>query len=339
MDRVSASKEDIARRRNRNWVLVFVVCLFIGGIRAVSLKPPLAGAFSVTDSAAAGTWVIAHRGGGGLRPENTMLAFQHAAELGVDMLTLDVRLTADGVAVVLHDATVDRTTDGTGRLADLPLAQVRRLDAAALWADYAGRGVRVPTLLAVLDRFAEQRVAIEIQDDDLRAAEIVCATLEQSGLGSRALVGSPHRKVLLEFRRRCPEVATSASTREAFWFVVYHYIGLGRWYESGNQVLRLPVASRYYDSTQPGLFQSAARTGRGIHLDAVNEPALLEQVMHAGAAGVITDFPDRALELRAGLTESAGDGVRERSAALGSEPVVRQSPGLSRRASEETMND
>lgn len=88
-------------------------------------------------------YVVGHRGCAGLMPENTLLGFRHAIDLGVDMLEFDVHLTRDGHLVVMHDERVDRTTDGTGAIADLSLEEVRRLD--------AGRGERVPTADEVLE--------------------------------------------------------------------------------------------------------------------------------------------------------------------------------------------
>lgn len=94
--------------------------------------------------------VGAHRGGGARRPENTLAAFREALRLGVHQLELDVRRSADGALVVIHDAHVDRTTDGTGAVASLPLARLRELDAGARFAaDFAGE--RIPTLAEALD--------------------------------------------------------------------------------------------------------------------------------------------------------------------------------------------
>ncbi len=96
--------------------------------------------------------VIAHRGGPALAPENTLAAFRRAIEEGVDMLEMDVQRSADGVLVVIHDTTVDRTTDGTGRVADLTLAELRRLN--------AGQGEPIPTFEEVLALAGEHGIPI-----------------------------------------------------------------------------------------------------------------------------------------------------------------------------------
>src|SRR5262245_19201998 len=100
---------------------------------------------------------IAHRGGSKLRPENTLAAFDHAVALGVDGLECDVHLSRDGVPVVIHDATLDRTTDASGLVSARPAAELAAIDAAARFeeaagAPFRGRGIGVPRLSEVLDR-------------------------------------------------------------------------------------------------------------------------------------------------------------------------------------------
>lgn len=106
--------------------------------------------------------VFAHRGGGGLIPENTLEAFVYSARMGVDVLELDVHATKDGALVVLHDASVDRTTDGRGRVNELTLDEIKKLDAGYLFSadgnqtfPFRGRGVTVPTLSEIFDALPE----------------------------------------------------------------------------------------------------------------------------------------------------------------------------------------
>jgi glycerophosphoryl diester phosphodiesterase len=106
--------------------------------------------------------ISAHRGGAALAPENTLAAFRNGIALGADFLEMDVHLTKDGVPVVIHDPTIDRTTDGTGRVADLTLAQLQSFNAAAKFAGTAERQV-VPTLAQVLDLAKPARVQLEIE--------------------------------------------------------------------------------------------------------------------------------------------------------------------------------
>ena len=110
--------------------------------------------------------VIAHRGGRGLMPENTITAFKHDDSLGVDVLEMDLHTSADGHLVIIHYATVDRTTNGSGRVDSLTLAQLTALDAGYRFKGegdtfpFRGKGVRIPTLEAVFEAFKHKRLLI-----------------------------------------------------------------------------------------------------------------------------------------------------------------------------------
>ena len=113
--------------------------------------------------------LIAHRGGAGLAPENTLAAFKNAVDSwGTDMLEMDVRSTKDGEMVVVHDATVDRTTDGTGRVSDLAYAQLQDLDAGFKFEGpegnppFRGRGVKIPRFEEVLEEMPGVRLRINL---------------------------------------------------------------------------------------------------------------------------------------------------------------------------------
>ena len=148
---------------------------------------------------------VAHRGASGLFPENTLLAFREALACGTDMLELDVQLARDGELVVMHDQTLDRTTNGTGRLADHTLAELRQLD--------AGRGERIPTLaevLALADA-AGVRLMIEIKGADeassLRIAEALVPGLAAAGWVGRAVPTSFFPGALRRVRALEPRLA------------------------------------------------------------------------------------------------------------------------------------
>src|SRR5918997_1335593 len=138
---------------------------------------------------------VGHRGLTTRLPENTLAAFRTALEAGAGGLELDVRVTRDGHPVVMHDATVDRTTDGFGTVAGMTLEAVRRLGAGS-----PGEGI--PTLREVFEEFPEARVNIDIKDWDLPSAEkVVLNVLREAGVSDRVLVASADHRVLRRFRR------------------------------------------------------------------------------------------------------------------------------------------
>ncbi|HZI18705.1 MAG TPA: glycerophosphodiester phosphodiesterase [Pyrinomonadaceae bacterium] len=250
------------------------------------------------------TQVIAHRGGSGLRPENTLAAFEHALALGSDIIELDVRATADGELVVMHDATVARTTDGAGAVSALTLAEIKRLDAGYRFtADggrsfpFRGRGVAVPTLEEVLTSFPEARMVIEPKDEAGGAAAKLCEALRGRGAGGRVIVGSFRESNLEEFRRACPEVATSASTTEALRFLAAQKAGVAESLSPRVQALQVPV----YFGGMRVLTRDFVERARGLNLKVhawtVNDPEEMRRLVEAGVDGIMTDYPDRLLEL------------------------------------------
>ena len=130
--------------------------------------------------------VCAHRGRSGIFPENTMPAYDAAIELGADFIELDVRRTADGEIICLHDPTVDRTTDGSGELSSLTLAQVRALDAGS-WKGAEHAGARIPLLREVLEQIA-QRMVIHIEIKQRGIVEQVVGIVRETGALRRVAI-------------------------------------------------------------------------------------------------------------------------------------------------------
>ena len=159
---------------------------------------------------APGPWAIAHQGGRGLWPENTLLAFEKAEALGVDVLEMDLRATSDGAIVVMHDGRVDRTTNGSGRIDGMTLAEIRALDAGYRFRNAAGeyihrgQGLRVPTIEEVLARFGKRRLNIEMKGFTPARAAQLCRLLKQRDVTDRVLVASFGHDSMAAFRQECP---------------------------------------------------------------------------------------------------------------------------------------
>jgi glycerophosphoryl diester phosphodiesterase len=140
---------------------------------------------------------VGHRGVMGVEPENTLRSFRRAEQAGLDQVELDLHLSKDGALVVMHDAGVDRTTDGSGPIRDLTLAEIRTLD--------AGLGERVPVFEEVLDA-VHGPVQAEIKDT--AAARALAAALRERGATDRVSVLSFHDEALAEIRTLLPEIPT-----------------------------------------------------------------------------------------------------------------------------------
>lgn len=247
--------------------------------------------------------VIAHRGGYGLGPESTLSLFRQAVDLGVDVLEFDVQQSADGALILLHDDQVDRTTDGSGRAAELTLAELKTLDAGYDWtADgqtypFRGQGYTIPTLEEVFRAFPEQRCAIEIKQDEARVAQALCAAIRDCGMAQRVMVASFHGNALAALRAACPEVATSAGAGEVTWYWLLQKLGLDGPYTPAFAALQVPERSGPVELAGRGFVQGAGAHGLPVHYWTIDEEEDMERLLDLGAGGIMTNRPDRLLAL------------------------------------------
>ena len=259
------------------------------------------------------TQVIAHRGGKGERPENTMLAFERAQEIGVDALELDVHMTQDEVLIVIHDDTVDRTTDGSGRVRDLIYDQIKEFDAGYFFEKLSESGevvypfrevgVYIPSLEEVLSRFKSMRILLEIKPNDYQVAEAVCQVINELEAVDRVIVSSFHEEPLQHFRNICPEVGTSATVNEVRLFFLLNRFGMERLLRPKYNSFALPLNSELpiigrFQLIDERLVNGAALLNIPIEVWTVNEEEVLLYLLNLGVSGIITDYPSKLLALR-----------------------------------------
>ena len=248
--------------------------------------------------------VIAHRGGAGLWPENTLHAFLRAAESGADVIETDVRATADGELVLFHDENLDRTTDGAGRLRRLTLAELKRLDAGYRWSPDGGRsfplrgqGVTVPTLREVFAALPSVRFNIEPKQPEPPVAAALCRLIREHGMASRVMVAAFGGAVMGQFRRECPEVATSASTAEVSSFLALQRAGLVGSYGPPMQALQVPEAAGGVRLLTADFVAAAHARNLRVHAWTVNDEGAMRRLVALGVDGIMTDYPDRLLRV------------------------------------------
>ncbi len=238
---------------------------------------------------------FSHRGASARLPENTLASFRAALEAGAGGLELDVRVTRDGHPVVMHDATVDRTTDGFGEVAGMTLEAVRRLSAGL-------PGEKVPTLREVFEEFPDAALNLDIKDWYLPGAEeVVLGVLREAGVAERVLVASADHRVLRRFRRAAGgEFYTGASRREIAVFYAASLLRLEHLVRPAYVALQVPV---YYGPLRllTSRFVRAARTV-GVRVDVwtINDPARMREVLDLGADAVMTDRPEELAKILAG---------------------------------------
>ncbi len=250
--------------------------------------------------------VIAHADTGGTSPwpGDTMLFLENAAALGVDVLEMNVNMTGDGQIVLNHDITVDETTDGTGVISDMTLAEVQALDAAYDWTQddgatypYRGQGVVMPTLEEVFQTFPDYAMIVEIKQEAPSMAQPLCNLIRQYGMETKVIVPSFSDLAMGEFRAACPEVATAASTGEVKQFVYLSFAFLGNPVTPPYYAMQVPIESAGITVITSGFVANAHRRGLQIHAWTINDPDDMRMLIDLGVDGIMTDRPDVLLEL------------------------------------------
>ncbi|NUT43988.1 MAG: glycerophosphodiester phosphodiesterase [Thermoactinospora sp.] len=243
---------------------------------------------------------IAHQGGEQLAPSNTMAAFDLASSLGADVLETDVHLTRDGQLVTIHDDTVDRTTDGHGRVDSFTYAQLRELDAGYRFTDLAGaasfrgKGVRIPLLEELFQKHAGKHLFnVEIKAPYPGIEAALWALIQKYGLASRVVVVSFDQAIVDRFNTLSGgSVALGAGRAEATTFALTHKLFVPGFYRPQASVLQLPTSSSGFDLADPGIVEGAHRLGMQVHYWTINDEATMRELVELGADGIMTDRPD-----------------------------------------------
>jgi glycerophosphoryl diester phosphodiesterase len=251
--------------------------------------------------------VVGHRGAAAHFPENTAPSFDHAVALGVDAIEFDLRVSRDGVVVVIHDPTVDRTTNGTGAVADLTLAELKKLDPGAKFTrdggrtfPWRGRGLEILTFEEMLALYSSMPLLIEVKvaeaangarlaaERAVSSARVLMDALDCDALapfrGSPILTGACFDDVLAVLPRALIGLAPAT--------LAYSAICIPRWYKG------IPIPVR-----------RIAKMGRGrgvpTHVWTVNEPDAARSLWSAGINGIISDDPETMLGVRSRFADRA----------------------------------
>jgi glycerophosphoryl diester phosphodiesterase len=248
--------------------------------------------------------VFAHRGGAKLAPENTMAAFANGLSLGSDGLECDVHLSRDGVPVVIHDKTLERTTDASGLVGVRTAAELAQVDAGYHFTGidrsfpFRRRGIGVPTLEAVLRSSVTARVIIEMKQGEPALARAVLDVVRQTKAVDRVCVGSFYRQGLEVIRSEEPAMATSASEGEARWTL---YRSWCRWPLTSARVycaFQVPEYAGRMRVVSPAFVEQAHRSGARVDVWVVDGADDIMRLFSWGVDGVITDRPDVAIAAR-----------------------------------------
>lgn len=247
--------------------------------------------------------VFAHRGGCALGPENTMAAFERGLAAGADGLELDVHLSSDGVVVVSHDATLDRTTDASGRIDRRTAAELSRIDAGYHWVDAGGNalfracGVGVPMLRDVLRRFRDVPIIIEMKVDRREMGDAVAAEVMAASAVDRVCAASDGSRAVRAARDALPAMATSASrwdVRLALYRSWAHW-PVRRVEYGGYQV---PETAGLIRVVSPTFVRHAHQAGLEVQVWTVDEAVDMERLLAWNVDALISNRPDLAVSVR-----------------------------------------
>ncbi len=247
--------------------------------------------------------LFAHRGTRLMAPENTLPAFEFAERHQADVLETDVRLSADGEVIVMHDATLERTTDGTGRVRDRTLSELRTLDAAYRFQragqfPWRGRGVRLLTLDELFARFGHLGINIDIKDND-RAAVVAVARVLSRHVSSASdvswiNVGSFHQTAIDTFRACAPGISTAAGMKEVarLYFSALARRAVPLRGSLPFHCLQIPRRWNGIPLDGERFIRYAQESGLSVIYWTIDSPAAVSKLLQRGVDGIVTDRAD-----------------------------------------------
>lgn len=257
--------------------------------------------------------VMAHQGGAALAPSNTLEAFHHAVELGVDIIELDIHQTKDGHLVVIHDDTVNRTTNGKGKVNELTLDEIQSYDAGYHFVDleghhsYRNEGVIIPTLESVFQEMPQNmRYTIEIKDTNHpelyeTIGEQLWELMKKYNVENNILIGSFEQDILnMMTEITNGDAIVSAGEQEVTKFVILHKLGLHTLYKTKADSIEMPIKASGINLMDKRLIQTAQTRGIDVHYWTINDVETMKELIELGVDGIITDRPDLMIELLEG---------------------------------------
>jgi glycerophosphoryl diester phosphodiesterase len=246
--------------------------------------------------------VFAHRGGCALGPENTLAAFDLGMAAGADGLEFDVHLSADGVAVVHHDLSLDRTTSASGPIAAKTAAELALVDAGYHFGADGGfpfraQGIGVPTLRQVLQRYPEARTIIEMKVDAAALGEAVAEEVRRAGAVDRVCVAGYGSRSMTAARAALPEMACSACLREVRMALYRTWAG---WAPRAPRYggYQVPEVAGRLRIVSPRFIRAAHGAGLKVQVWVVDEEADMRRLLEWGADALISNRPRDAVRVR-----------------------------------------
>lgn len=266
-----------------------------------------------------GPLVIAHQTGNQERPSSTNLSFAHSVDIGADILEMDVALTKDNQLITIHDLTLDRNTNGTGKVRDHTYKEIRALNAAYGLEDangqpirdpalnpYIEKGAYIPTLEEVFTKYGDHKMVIELKDygdDGKKSAEVFWKLVQKYNMEKNVVVACFDKDTLNELRRISnDQVITSASQGEMYPFFAFHILGLPVLNDFAKfEMLHIPVS---YDVKgininllTDSLLSDAHKRNMAVYYWTINDEETMKKLIKMGVDGIMTDRPELLIKV------------------------------------------
>src|SRR5699024_3129805 len=253
--------------------------------------------------------VIAHQGGNKLAPSSTMEAFKNAEALGVDIIELDVHLSKDGYLIPIHDPTIDRTTDGTGKVNEMTIEQLQAVDAGATFENLKGersfkrKGVKLTTLEEVFQEIPNMRWSIEMKDtNDPSVYEAMAQRLwnliVQYDLEEQVEIASFDHNILEMIHEISGGKAIIVGGKQEIKkFAILQKLYLTGLYKRSMDALQIPVKEGNISLKDKKIIRGARKHGIDVQYWTINDPEEMKELLELGADGIITDRPDLLIQV------------------------------------------
>ena len=247
--------------------------------------------------------VFGHRGSAGNHPENTLESFRAAVAMGAPYIELDIHSTRDGQIVVAHDDHLGRMCGLERAIPEMSYSEVAAADAGRMFTldngatfPFRGKGIGVPRLADVLAEFPKLRVIVEVKQIAPSIVAPMLDVIDRAGMRRNVLVASEHQEPLDEVRKLAPDIPTNFSYLESGLFMQAMVAG-GANYISPGAALQIPREYNSWPLVTPESVEFAHRIGIEIHVWTVNEESEMALLLDMGVDGIISDYPDRVLDL------------------------------------------
>ena len=242
--------------------------------------------------------VIAHRGDSRNYPENTLPAFESAVRMGIDVVETDIHLTKDGVLVIWHDPTLERNTDGSGRIEDHTLEELRRFDAGYTFTQdggktfpFRGKGVRICTLAEALEHCPEQRFNIDLKTKCPEIVDEFIKVIREHDAVDRVVGASFHLSNLKRLRRLAPDFLTSITTAEVVPLLFRQKTHTLPKAFKRKIIFQIPMAAGPVKVVTPAFVKAMHQRGAVVMVWTINDEETMRRLFEMGVDSVMTDDP------------------------------------------------